>query len=173
METQDIAIQILLVLGVMTAAYFSLVRPQLKRKADHSRFLTSLKLGDRVVTGGGLIGKIVKCDGGTTVEIQLSDSYTVLALRSSIESHFRGRLASRPNQPCRGHAGFGRTGGLEAVLGGGRFEGQALLWRVPMWCNSLRSSRPCWEASHLFLQDVPTPYRFFNGCMGRVPEGRC
>jgi preprotein translocase subunit YajC len=88
MFSQEIAVQVLLVLGVLTAAYLSLIRPQLKRRTEHSRFLASLKSGDRVVTAGGLIGKIVTCDGATTVEIEFSDSMRAQALRSSIESHF-------------------------------------------------------------------------------------
>jgi preprotein translocase subunit YajC len=88
MFNQEIAIQVLLVLGVVAAAYLSLVRPQLKRRTEHRGFLASLKAGDRVVTAGGLIGMIVKCDGETTVEIEFSDSIRIKALRNSIDSYF-------------------------------------------------------------------------------------
>ena len=90
MVSQEIVIQVALVLGVLAAAYLSLVRPQLRRRTEHSRFLASLKSGDRVVTAGGLIGKIAKCDGGTTVEIEFSESIRIMALRGSIESRFEG-----------------------------------------------------------------------------------
>jgi preprotein translocase subunit YajC len=70
-------------------AYASLVRPQLRRGAEHRRFLDSLKPGDRVVTGGGLIGTIVRCEDRATVEIELANAMRVQSLRSSIESHFR------------------------------------------------------------------------------------
>jgi preprotein translocase YajC subunit len=89
MFTQDILIQLFLVLGVLIAAYLFLIRPQLKRITEHDLFLSSLKLGDRVVTGGGLIGTIVKLEGTNIVEIELSKSVRVQAIRSSIESKFR------------------------------------------------------------------------------------
>ena len=82
----EIAIQSLAVLVVLATAYLFLIRPQQKRITEHDLFLSSLNLGDRVVTGGGLIGKIVKLEGKNIAEIELSKSVRVQALRSSIES---------------------------------------------------------------------------------------
>jgi preprotein translocase subunit YajC len=90
MVGQEIAIQVFLVLGVLIAAYLSLIRPQLKRRTEHGRFLASLKPGDRVVTDGGLIGNIVRCDDAITVEIELSNAMRIQTLRRSIDSHFKG-----------------------------------------------------------------------------------
>ncbi|MGB6910941.1 MAG: preprotein translocase subunit YajC, partial [Methyloceanibacter sp.] len=45
----NIVIQVLLVLGVLIAAYLFLIGPQLKRITEHNRLLSSLKLGDQVV----------------------------------------------------------------------------------------------------------------------------
>jgi len=88
MAISEIAIQSLAVLAVLTTAYLFLIRPQLKRMTEHGLLLSSLNLGDRVVTGGGLIGKIVKLEGKNVLEIELSKSVRVQALRSSIESKF-------------------------------------------------------------------------------------
>jgi preprotein translocase subunit YajC len=90
MTIPEIAIPSLAVLAVLSAAYFFLIRPQLKRLTEHDLLLSSLNLGDRIVTGGGLIGKIVKFEGKNIVEIELSKSTRVQALRSSIESKFGG-----------------------------------------------------------------------------------
>jgi preprotein translocase subunit YajC len=89
MAIPEIAIPSLAVLGVLTAGYLFLVRPQLKRLTEHDLLLSSLNLGDRVVTGGGLIGKIVKLEGKNVLEIEFSKSVRVQALRSSIESKFK------------------------------------------------------------------------------------
>jgi preprotein translocase subunit YajC len=88
MFTQDIVIQLFLVLGVLLAAYLLLIRPQLRRITQHNLLLSSLKLGDQVVAGGGLIGKIVKFEGANVVEIEFSDATQLRALRSSIEAKF-------------------------------------------------------------------------------------
>lgn len=89
MAISEIAIQSLAVLAVLTTAYLFLIRPQLKRITEHDLLLSSLNLGDRVVTGGGLIGKIVKLEGTNIVEIELSKSVRVQAIRTSIEAKFR------------------------------------------------------------------------------------
>jgi len=90
MVDQEVAIQGLVVLGVLIAAYVSLIRPQLKRIADNDRLLSSLSVGDKVVTGGGLIGKIAGFEGQRIVEIELSGGVRVQAFRSSIESRLNG-----------------------------------------------------------------------------------
>ena len=90
MADQQIAIQLLLVLGVLTAAYFSLIRPQLKRMSESDKLISSLTVGDRIVTSGGLIGKIAKFEGQGIVEIESSNAMHVQALRSSIESRLEG-----------------------------------------------------------------------------------
>ena len=38
--------------------YFLLIRPQQKQRKDHEARLNALKKGDRIVTGGGLIGEV-------------------------------------------------------------------------------------------------------------------
>lgn len=50
--------------------YFLLIRPQVKRAKEHKKMVEALEKGDEVVTGGGLLGKIVAVeDGFVTVEI--------------------------------------------------------------------------------------------------------
>lgn len=40
--------------------YFMLIRPQQKKAKEHREMLGNLKKGDRVITGGGLHGRIVE-----------------------------------------------------------------------------------------------------------------
>ncbi|MBG0773903.1 preprotein translocase subunit YajC [Oleidesulfovibrio alaskensis] len=40
--------------------YFMLIRPQQKKAKEHREMLGNLKKGDRVITGGGLYGRIVE-----------------------------------------------------------------------------------------------------------------
>ncbi len=94
MITREIGTQVLLFLCVLTAAYFVLIRPQLKRITKHRQFLTSLKPGDRIVTGGGLIGTVVSCDGNDVVEIELCNAIRVQALRNSLQSRIEGHERS-------------------------------------------------------------------------------
>lgn len=50
--------------------YFLLIRPQQKKSKEHREMLGSLKKGDRVVTNGGIHGRITGLDEATlTIEI--------------------------------------------------------------------------------------------------------
>ncbi|MEM7708824.1 MAG: preprotein translocase subunit YajC [Pseudomonadota bacterium] len=50
--------------------YFLLIRPQMKRQKEHKGMVEGLSKGDEVVTGGGVLGKIVEVgDAFITVEI--------------------------------------------------------------------------------------------------------
>lgn len=50
--------------------YFLLIRPQQKRNKEHREMVANLKKGDRIITSGGIHGKITGvADGVLTVEI--------------------------------------------------------------------------------------------------------
>jgi len=50
--------------------YFLLIRPQQKKSKDHREMIGNLKKGDRIITSGGIHGRITGADESTlTVEI--------------------------------------------------------------------------------------------------------
>lgn len=53
------AVQPLIMMGlVMVVIYFFMLRPQMKKAKDEKKFREELKKGDRIVTIGGIHGKI-------------------------------------------------------------------------------------------------------------------
>lgn len=47
-------------LGLMFVVfYFLLIRPQQKKAREHQALVSALKVKDRIVTGGGLVGEVV------------------------------------------------------------------------------------------------------------------
>jgi len=68
--------------------YFLLIRPQQKRAKDHRTLLSNLKLGDQVLTSGGIYGRVTGLrDDVVTVEI--SDKVRVKINRGNIASVVR------------------------------------------------------------------------------------
>ena len=65
--------------------YVLLIMPQQRRFKEHSNMLNQLKKGDRVVTGGGLVGKIDTVLNDQEVSIDLGNGLKVTALRSMIQ----------------------------------------------------------------------------------------
>jgi preprotein translocase subunit YajC len=64
--------------------YFLLIRPQQKRIKDHKAMLSALSRGDTIVTGGGLIGKVIKVYDEDKLDVELSDNVIVKVVKSSI-----------------------------------------------------------------------------------------
>jgi preprotein translocase subunit YajC len=63
--------------------WFLLIRPQQKRMKEHQAQIAAVKKGDRVVTGGGLIGKVTKV-GDSEVEVELGQGVKVTAVKSTL-----------------------------------------------------------------------------------------
>ena len=86
-----------LVLVLVILFYVLLILPQQRRFKEHGQMLSALKKGDKVVTGGGLIGKIDKIeDGNDEVVVDLGDGHKVTALRSTIQSKNDPLLKKNP-----------------------------------------------------------------------------
>lgn len=65
-------------LGFLVIMYFFMIRPQQKRAKEHQALITGLKVGDEVVTSGGIIGKIRSvADNFVTLE-SANSSFKVL-----------------------------------------------------------------------------------------------
>ena len=75
--TQQPHIQIIVVF------YFQLIRPQQRRMREHQAQIAAVKKGDRVVTGGGLIGKVTKVTDNE-VEVELGQGVRVTAVKSTL-----------------------------------------------------------------------------------------
>ncbi len=64
--------------------YFMLIRPQQKRLKAHRDMMKSLQKGNKVITGGGLIGTIVKFEGDDVVVLEVAQGVKLRVTRSSI-----------------------------------------------------------------------------------------
>ena len=63
--------------------WFLMIRPQQKRMRDHQAQIMAVKKGDRVVTGGGLIGRVTKVND-TEVEVELAKDVRVQVVKSTL-----------------------------------------------------------------------------------------
>jgi len=76
-------VQFLPLVGMVLIFWFLIIRPQMKRQKDHRNKVNAMKRGDQVVTGGGLVGKVVKVDE-VYVEIELAQGVKVKAVKHTI-----------------------------------------------------------------------------------------
>lgn len=63
--------------------YFLLIRPQQKRQKETRSMISNLKKGDRIITSGGLHGRITGIDD-TTLTLEIADKVRVKVGRSNV-----------------------------------------------------------------------------------------
>ena len=63
--------------------YFVMIRPQMKKQKEHKSMIDALAKGDEVVTGGGLVGKIVKV-GENYVTLEIAEGTEVVVQKPAI-----------------------------------------------------------------------------------------
>ena len=76
---------LLFLVGFMVLIWFLMIRPENKRRKSHQEMLSSLEVGDEVVTAGGILGKITKI-GDQFLEVTLNDSMKVKVQVSAISN---------------------------------------------------------------------------------------
>ncbi len=75
---------IVLIFGVF---YVLLIRPQQQRQKELKASLAAMKRGDRVVTGGGIVGTVqVVREGSNEVEVDIAPNVRVTVVRETINT---------------------------------------------------------------------------------------
>ncbi len=97
----DMIVQFLPLILIFVVFYFLLIRPQQKKMKEHKAMLESIRRGDRVVTGGGIIGTITKVGPDDELQVEIAENVRVRCLRSTVN------LVLAKTEP----AGKGGTGG--------------------------------------------------------------
>jgi preprotein translocase subunit YajC len=85
-DSQSTLIQFLPLVLIFVVFYFLLIRPQQRKAKDQKAMLDALRRGDRVVTGGGIIGTVVRADSPEEVTVDIADGVRVRVVRSTITS---------------------------------------------------------------------------------------
>jgi preprotein translocase subunit YajC len=68
---------------IFVVFYFLLIRPQQKKVKAHRELLANLRKGDTVVTGGGIMGKVVKLEDNV-VFVEIADNVRIRVVRTTI-----------------------------------------------------------------------------------------
>lgn len=70
---------------LIAAFYFLLIRPQTKRAKEHKTMVEALKKGDEVVTGGGLLGRIIDV-GDNFIQLEIADGVQIKIQKQAVGS---------------------------------------------------------------------------------------
>jgi len=86
MFDQTAMVQFLPLVLIFVVFYFLLIRPQQKKQKDHRSMLDTLRRGDRIVTGGRIVGTVSKVVSPEEVEVDIAQNVRVRIVRSTISS---------------------------------------------------------------------------------------
>ena len=68
---------------IIVVFYFFFIRPQMKKSKDQKKFRESLKKGDKVITIGGIHGRIAEIDE-TTVTLEVGNQVRITFEKSAV-----------------------------------------------------------------------------------------
>jgi len=80
----DFLVQLFPLILIFVVFYFLLIRPQQTRMNTHREMLSGVKRGDRVVTGGGIIGLVTKVIGDNELQVELAEGVRVRIIKQTI-----------------------------------------------------------------------------------------
>jgi preprotein translocase subunit YajC len=79
----NIGLLAIYVVGFIAIFYFLAVRPQQKQRRAHQQLIDSVKRGDRIVTIGGIFGKVKRVEEGLVV-IEIDKGVKIKVARKAI-----------------------------------------------------------------------------------------
>ncbi len=76
-------VQFLPIVGMILIFWFLLFRPQMKRHKEHQAKIAGIKKNDKVVTAGGIVGKVTKVDDDYA-EVEIAQGMRVKVVKGTI-----------------------------------------------------------------------------------------
>ena len=76
-------VQIIPLILIFAIFWFLIIRPQQKKIKDHNTMVSNVKKGDRVVTGGGLIGTVTDVSENE-VDVDFGNNIKIKSLKSTL-----------------------------------------------------------------------------------------
>ena len=82
--SSDFLVQLFPLVLIFVVFYFLLIRPQQSKMKAQKEMLGGVKRGDRVVTGGGIIGLVTKVIGENELQVELAEGVRVRIIKATI-----------------------------------------------------------------------------------------
>ena len=101
-------------LVIFGAFYFLLIRPQQRKMKTHREMIGALKRGDKVLTGGGIIGTVVKVEDNELL-VEVAKDVRVRVARGTITDLLSKPEPAAQNRPAA--EGGAKTGLMAQLFG--------------------------------------------------------
>lgn len=83
--TDEIISTLFLVVPMILILYFFMIKPQNDMRKRHQAMVEGVRRGDRIVTAGGLVGKVTKVpENSEEITVQLADGIEVTVMKGML-----------------------------------------------------------------------------------------
>ena len=120
----DFLVQLFPLILIFVVFYFLLIRPQQSKMKQQREMLSGVKRGDRVVTGGGIIGLVTKVIGDNELQVELAEGVRVRIIKQTItdiitrgESVRGGKESDEDDKPLLPARAAGEPAERKSLLG--------------------------------------------------------
>jgi len=120
----DFIVQLFPLVLIFVVFYFLLIRPQQAKVKAQREMLGGVKRGDRVVTGGGIIGLVTKVISDSELQVELAEGVRVRIIKQTItdiltrgESVRGGKESDEDEKPMLPAPAAGAPGERKSLLG--------------------------------------------------------
>ena len=72
--------------AIVVVFYFFMIRPQMKKAKDQKKYIEALKKGDKILTIGGIYGKIVEVKEDGTMLMEVEDGTKMRISKNAVSS---------------------------------------------------------------------------------------
>jgi preprotein translocase subunit YajC len=79
-------------IAIIVVFYFFMIRPQMKKAKDQKKYIENLKKGDRILTIGGIYGKILEVREDGTLIMEVEDGTKMKVAKSAVSNDATGAL---------------------------------------------------------------------------------
>ena len=76
--------QIIPLVAIVVIFYFFMIRPQMKKQKETKKYIESLKVGDKILTIGGIYGTIQKLNEDETIIMAIEDGSKMKISKNAI-----------------------------------------------------------------------------------------
>jgi len=122
--SSDFLVQLFPLVLIFIVFYFLLIRPQQSKMKQQKEMLAGVKRGDRVVTGGGIIGLVTKVIGDNELQVELAEGVRVRIIKQTItdiitrgESVRGGKESDEDDKPLLPARAAGEPAERKSLLG--------------------------------------------------------
>ena len=98
---EQMLIQLMPLFLIFAIFYFLLIRPQQRRAKEHKEMVAGVQRGDKIVSSGGIRGKVVKVVGEFDVEVEISQGVNVTLVKSTIAEVVKELSLIHISEPTR------------------------------------------------------------------------